>query len=128
MSRPDVVTYSSVNAKIDEAWIGYIVLGDGSYWGVRFSGASEEIVVSHALRVWEQERAKYGLKPVIEADKPVEPSGWSSAPVKVDGRGHHLAGKVWMINRATADKVRIEPSQVADYESRGYVRGGPRSK
>ncbi len=48
------------------------------------------------------------------------------------GRGAHLgalfAGKVWMLNRLTGERVRIFPSEIADFIDRGFERGGPRSK
>ncbi len=47
------------------------------------------------------------------------------------GRGEHLkqfAGKVWMLNRSTGERARVLPGEVESYASRGFERGGPRSK
>lgn len=52
-------------------------------------------------------------------------TGWND---KVEKQSHGLAGKVWMINRSTQTKTRVDPSQVAEFETRGFVRGGPRSR
>lgn len=39
---------------------------------------------------------------------------------------HGMTGKVWMLNSAN-HRVRINASEQADYEAKGYIRGGPRS-
>lgn len=44
-----------------------------------------------------------------------------------ESRGHHFAGKIWMVNKSTNHKTRIDQSQLSEYEANGYVRGGPRS-
>lgn len=62
-----------------------------------------------------------------QAPKPVE----VPEPVVVKEKSksdHGNIGKVWMLNRQTSHRVRIEADQVSKYEWMGYVRGGPRSK
>lgn len=57
----------------------------------------------------------------------IEEDGWSSgfeAPTST----HGLAGKVWVLNRTTGHRTRIDVSEVVSYEANGYVKGGPRSK
>ncbi len=43
-------------------------------------------------------------------------------------QGAQFAGKVWMLNRATGERARVLPGEVESYTSRGFERGGPRSK
>ncbi len=54
-------------------------------------------------------------------------------PVTVDkpvpqGRSGSFVGKVWMLNRATGERARVEPHRVVAFEACGFERGGPRSK
>lgn len=139
----NIVTYHSTNAKPHEAWLAYVVLPSGEQWLVRFHGATEQQAIDAAKARWESEQRRYGYD---KDGLPLRP-GQSYAPVKkynelatVDdqsaltkqGRGSHaaalFAGKVWVINRTTHDLKRIDPSELANYEANGYVRGGPRSK
>ncbi len=46
----------------------------------------------------------------------------------VQGRGECFTGKVWMLNRSTNERARVDPGEVESYASRGFERGGPRSK
>ena len=52
-------------------------------------------------------------------------SGWGTP---VDGRVAAFAGKVWMLNRTTGERARIEVGLVAEYEGKGFIKAGPRSK
>ena len=57
--------------------------------------------------------------------------GWSSGPVggkMTDGRAAAFTGKVWMLNRTTGERARIEAGLVAEYEGKGFIKAGPRSK
>lgn len=47
---------------------------------------------------------------------------------KVDGRGAHFIGKVWMIHKNTRQKIRCTKEEVAEYQAKGFERGGARSK
>lgn len=40
---------------------------------------------------------------------------------------HGLAGKIWMVNRQTGHKTRIDPVEQQAFEANGYQKGGPRS-
>ena len=43
------------------------------------------------------------------------------------GLGRNI-GKIWMLNRQTGERVRVMPNEVVEYEIKGYIKGGPRSK
>jgi len=51
--------------------------------------------------------------------------GWGTP---VDGRAAAFTGKVWMLNRTTGERARIEAGLVAEYEGKGFIKAGPRSK
>jgi len=56
--------------------------------------------------------------------------GVNDGIVTATNRGHHFAGKVWMVKQIdglTKHKTRVDQSQVAEYEAQGYKKGGPRS-
>lgn len=112
IDETDIVTYRSENAPREElTWMAQVVLPNNNYWGVYFTGSTEQEAVLKAIKCWNAEEAK------------LNPDG-----SKVDGRGSHFAGKVWMIHKQTREKIRIDAGQVAEYEFKGYERGGPRSK
>lgn len=119
----NIITYESKNAKPHERWLAYAVLPNGQQWLVRCTGETEEIAATKAKTLYEAEKAKkLGIKDTqrienLDFDKPFE------GPEKL----HHLAGKIWMINKATGDKKRIDPSEEDQYKWAGYERGGPRS-
>ena len=120
----DTVTYSSDNAPSKEKWMAYIVLPNGSIWMVRFTGETEQIAKDKAIRLYESERAKVPAQPINES-APVN-NGW---PVQGDSRGHHFAGKKWVMNLATRDKLRIEEGEAASRVASGeWVYAGPRTK
>lgn len=123
-----VITYQSANAKPDERWIGYVVLPNGSTWQVRFSGAEENMVIANAKATYLADKAKQARIYGNQDDEPAEHPFNQPIKSSSDGRGHHFTGKVWVINRITHDLKRIDPSELASYEAKGYERGGPRSK
>lgn len=113
----NIITYQSSNAKPHEAWLAYVELENGEQWLVRCTGHTELEAKTKAQVLWDRERDKYKVH--------------NDAVIKIEGRGGHFkanAGKVWVINRSTHHLCRIDPNELASYESRGYVRGGPRSK
>lgn len=117
-----VITYHSSNAKPDEQWLGYVVLSDGNQWLVRFSGSNEQAVITKARSFYMLEKSRLAkLHGNQEDDR-------NDVRVIQTNRGHHLAGLVWVINRELHDLKRIKPEELAGYEARGYVKGGPRSK
>ena len=69
----------------------------------------------------------------------VEPSSGCEARIVKRGRGrpaklkvekpkstHGNAGKAWLLNRATGERLRT--NEVDKYEALGYVKAGPRTK
>jgi hypothetical protein len=69
---------------------------------------------------WTQETA-FQVPVITETAKPVVSVSHG------EGRGKANIGKVWMVNKATGQRARVEAGSVDDFQSRGYVRGGPRS-
>lgn len=91
-----------------------------------FFANTKDEAVAKATSFLEAEKARQ-LRLVGSASQvAAEPENRTS--VNPGGRGLHFAGKVWMLNRQTGHKVRVDPLAVAGFEATGYVRGGPRSK
>lgn len=122
-----VITYHSENARPSEAWIGYVVLDDGSYWRVRFVGASEDDIIAHARKVFSEEKSKQskleGATNIKEADSVPSVRGQGITP-----EASKVAGKVWMLNRTTGHRTRIDAKDYDAFVAKGYIKGGPRSK
>lgn len=118
-----VATYYSENA--DPAWLGFVVLPKGDQWGVRFSAATEAEVIEKALKVYKSEVEK-GIRLGITHAPDGVPA--TSKP-KGDGDGRSaLTGSVWVLNRTTGHRARVPADQWADYEAKGYIKAGPRTK
>lgn len=122
----DIVTYRSENcARESLRWVAYVVLPNGTYLGVMFTGETEQEAIEKAIKLWNSERAKLSKAHVevnnLIPDEKIDP--WAGV-----GRGHHFAGKVWMRHILTRDLVRVPLTEVALHEKNGYVRSGPRSK
>lgn len=120
MSEMHIETYKCCNPIVNAelAWLAYIVLPNGDYWGVRFNGVTEEIAKAKAIATWQHEQEKWkALEPL--ADDP-----WQTTADKQ----HHLAGLVWMIHKDTREKKRVKLTEITMYEKQGFERGGPRSK
>lgn len=123
----NVVTYYSGNTpNPNEAWSAYVILPTGKRWGVVAFGETEQQAINKIVSLYEAEAAKFVNKAIAVAAKPLV----NAIPQSYDnrGRGHHFAGKVWMIHSFTRAKQRINPDEVAKYEAEGWVKGGPRSK
>lgn len=74
-------------------------------------------------RIVKEEVKKFlPLNPPKQDDQGVKP--------KVDKpkSTHGNVGKAWMLNRVTGERARVDVSQVAVYEAKGFIKGGPRSK
>jgi hypothetical protein len=140
IDETDVVTYRSDNAARDNLrWVAYVVLPNGKYWGVMFTGETEEIAVAKAIELWNSERARFSLiqepkfnKPEafaapISSSNPWAATRTSELPFK-DGRGAHFAGKLWMRHIETRKLVRVSANQVDSHLANGYERSSPRSK
>lgn len=125
----------------NDKWLAHMNLGSHIY--MSFFGPTKEAAETRARDWYEKERKRLGKQDTSEKKwseddwiktdpKPVDNAGWGNAqPISNDDWGqpkiHALAGKVWMVNRATNHKTRIDPSEVDSYIANGYVRGGPRS-
>lgn len=119
IDETSVVTYHSENAPREElTWMAQVVLSNGKFWGMYFIGKTEQEAVDKAVNQWNNIYKDIKDFEKVENEMIEKPSG----------RGHHLAGKVWMIHKTTREKVRIDPDQVIEYEFKGYEKGGPRSK
>ena len=126
----NIITYHSSNAKPHEAWLAYIELANGEQWLVRCTGHTELEAKTKCQVLWDREQKKYSAS--NEATTLYKQSG-EPRPIyhtqkQYDGRSAAFAGKVWVINRSTHHLCRIDPNELANYEAKGYVRGGPRSK
>ena len=125
-----VVTYHSANAKPAESWIAYVVLSNGEYWLVRCVGPTEDAATERARNLYSGELARAKRLQSPEAyrrdnelgPKPKPEGGWTTAPA-----GHH-SGKLWVLNRSTGHRARIDASEFAGYQTKGYVKAGPRSR
>jgi len=120
------ITYHSNNAAPHEAWSAYVVLPTGKRWGVVAFGETEQQAVDKIVSLYQDEAAKFDRAPWSKTAQPLI----NTTPQSYDnrGRGHHFAGKVWMIHSFTRAKQRVNPDEVAKYEAEGWVKGGPRSK
>lgn len=116
IDETSVVTYRSENAPREELlWMAQVVLSNGKFWGMYFTGKTEEEVVIKAVNQWNE------IYKNIDGFEKIENE-------YVEKRNHHFAGKVWMIHSFTRAKQRVNPDEVAKYEAEGWVKGGPRSK
>src|ERR1700761_7688715 len=60
IDETDVVTYKSENAPLEGLlWLAFVILPNGKYWDVRFSGATEEEAKQKAIALWNSEQSKY---------------------------------------------------------------------
>lgn len=120
----EFTTYHSTNATPDNEWIAY-----ANGWQVRCVGATEQEAKDRALALWNRERARWDNVPHSDTVKPsqheeiaIARGGWGEV------KQHHLAGKVWLMNRTTGHKCRVSAGEVAGLMGQGYVKAGPRSK
>lgn len=122
----NIVTYHSINAKPNEAWLAYVVLPSGEQWLVRFAASTEAAAIEAAKARWEHEKKRYSRHNEIVDDAVKVPAfADCQAP---SGRGAHFAGKLWVIHQTTRELKRIDPSELDSHLAGGYIRGGPRSK
>lgn len=129
---PEVAVYYDISDKAvpERAFLAYIVLDNGTLWGVRFEGTSEESVKAKALACWQREQAKAKqLEPHVSDGETTNSTHSLNAS---ELRIHHNAGKVWMIRRDAdgriSDKRRVTEEQASALLWAGWERGGPRSK
>lgn len=132
-----VLTYHSENASQDQSWAGCCVLPNGKRLEIWFCGPTEEWVRNRAQAFYDREKVRqdqlYGSTIAAAANHLREIADDDLKKTMVDaiqasGRGAQFVGKVWMLNRATGERARVLPAEVADYAAKGFERGGPRSK
>lgn len=119
----NTLTYHSINAPADKAWLAYIILPSGDKWRVFFEGATESEAKDRATAFYESEREKWKSTnlELNEIKEPKTNNSWDGV------KQHHLAGLVWVINKETKDKRRVPPDELDAYLAKGYVKGGPRT-
>lgn len=110
-----ITTYQSIKAWPEKRWLASLDIGNNLL--MSFFAKTEQEAIDAANRWWE-------LRMQREAELNASP--FNSEAV-IDGR-EALGGKLWMLNRMTGHRARINASELALYEGRGYVKGGPRSK
>ena len=113
IDETSVVTYQAChgnNLPQQLQFIAQVMLPNGKFWGVYFTGSTQIEVVNKAIACWNAEEAKI---------KERLPTGAG----QVFENQHHFAGKIWMFNKQTGDKVRIDSAQITEYEFKGYERG-----
>lgn len=116
-----ITTYHNPNEK--HAWVALVELPPRLY--MPFFGPTEEMARMAAENWFQYERQRkiVGSVATEVATTPDNRTGYNPG-----GRGTQFIGKVWMLNRQTGERARIDVAEISQYEARGYVKGGPRSK
>ena len=139
MSNIKIVTYHSADATEPQMkWIGYIQNG-GIYMGIRFNGETEKDVKKKAKfwyqnqtkpKVYQQETTEEEFQKYKDSQEIVDPTPKKIFPSQVrvavtsgSGRGHGLAGRIWVINKKTRERKRIQESEMSEYTAQGFIRG-----
>lgn len=123
----NTITYYSQNStNPNEVWSAYAIMPNGQRWGVVAFGDTEKQAVDKIVALYQQERGKVkAVNPWAEMAKPLV----DTIPKQYDTQQHHLAGRVWLINISTREKVRVDPDKADAMIATGeWQRGGPRSK
>lgn len=124
---PPIIVYYSPDARPHERYLSFIELPDKSQLLIRHCGETEEQARERAREFWGYEKERQlrlmGKRAALAAPKPAQVTATASDTPRTSG----FAGKIWVVNRGTQHKCRIDPGELPEYESRGYVRGGPRS-
>lgn len=127
----NTITYHSINAPANKAWLAYVVLPSSEKWRVFAEGATEDEAKQKIIALYERERAKCKVEyETLKLDSNGRTEHDSNAvPANPWGevKAHHLAGLVWVVNKLTKDKRRVPPNELARYLEKGYERGGPRT-
>lgn len=124
--KMNIATYHSEDAPTHKSWLAHMDLGTCH---MDFFADTKLKAVEKAERFFAAEKARQiQIVGNIQAEIAVNNDTTGVNPWAATGRGQGFAGKVWMLNRATQERARVEANQVSAYEAKGYVRGGPRSK
>ena len=109
---------------VNNPWLAHMELAPQLF--MPFFGKTAEEARNRAETWYAAEKDRWARIDTSEAEKPavINPS-----PInKPSGRGAHFTGKVWLLNHATREKIRVEASEVDRYLASGFVKGGPRSQ
>ncbi len=111
------------------AWLAYVILPSGKMWDVRFNGSTKEAAIESAKRLYLSELARFKTnREDIENDKVKPVARGKKAPRSLPSvKKSRGKGQIWVVNRKTGKRARIDPASLAEYESKGFVKGGPRS-
>lgn len=127
-------SYEGNDEWVSKKWLAHMNLGNDVY--MSFFGATK-VEAEDKARLWyEREKSRIERQYVPDGQVKVAVksdwnAGWGNALNAGNDWGnteHKMAGKVWMLNRSTGDRARIEQNEVAKYEQNGYIKAGPRSK
>ena len=83
-------------------------------------GSTESEAIENAKTFWEKETAKLS--------KLYKSESRDAAIERVASTASRNLGKIWVINRATKERKRVEASEVEALVANGWVKGGPRTK
>jgi len=127
----EVTAYNNPFAPINRQWIAYMVMDSGQLWGVYAIGSSEDEAKSKIKTLWESERARVPtiVNPWVNLDPTQQRHGSMEEGLLSKHIPHHLAGLVWLINKADRTKCRVSAETAETMIASGdWERGGPRSK
>jgi hypothetical protein len=121
MPMPQINTYSTAD---DAEWIGHF--GPFGKFPVMFTAKSKVNLYEKMETFWVKEQARnanpaenYAPQVVFTPPKVIKPP----ATLPVGGRGSGGTGRIWVINRKTRDRKRIDPTDLDNFLSLGYVQG-----
>lgn len=120
----NITTWKSLT---EDRYLAQLELGNDlrmSFFGATEAEAKSRAEAWYAAEKKRQER----LWPEKAREVALTAEERTSNNLQASNYGHGLRGMVWMFNRATGDRKRVQPSEVAGLEWAGYQRGGPRSK
>jgi hypothetical protein len=136
LANVSYVTYHSANAATHEAWLAYPVF-NGEQWLVRSTGKTEADALVKAKEIMTKEAHKQAgliasVKPDVVDASFKFPSKPDASPSAGGGRGKVFIGKTWMVLRdkkgVVVERARVADDQLTEYETKGWTRGGPRTK
>lgn len=124
----NITTYHSEDAPSHKSWLAYMDLG---ICHMDFFADTKLKAVEKAERFFAAEKARQVQIVGNIKDKVIEPTEtnpWDKIDWGNPSRGQGFLGKVWMLNRATGQRARVNASEVEGYIVTGYIVAGPRSK
>lgn len=114
------------------------IVSNGVVLPVYCIGKTADEAKANAEKFWQSELAKERTKqgsflPAADNATGFEPPANRPRNVFAEpganvGRGAHLIGLVWLVNRTTKEKKRVPPGDVDAMLAQGWERGGPKTK